>query len=95
MSADFVVTIVDEGRSGSVTYREGAMALALWWELEMDGAYIWAPSPAQWDDYWRTSAPAAVGRRDEILARIAEATVKQRASSARTRIADDGITLKF
>jgi hypothetical protein len=35
MSADFTVTVVDQGRAGSIVYREGTMELALWWELTM------------------------------------------------------------
>ena len=95
MTGDFTVKVVDEGRSGSVSYCEGAMTLALWWEFTMDGAYVWAPSPEQWDGHWKASAPGAIGRRDEILARVAAETKRQRASSARTSIGDDGITLKF
>ena len=96
MSESFTVKIVDEGRSGSVTYSEGAMALALWWEFTTDGAYVWAPAPEQWDGYWRSNgAPDAAGRRDEILARVAAETKRQRASSARISIGDDGISLKF
>jgi hypothetical protein len=96
MSADFTVKIVDQGRAGTITYCEGAMTLALWWEFMTDGAWIWAPSAAQWDDYWRTrNAPDAAGRRDEILGRVAAETKRQRATSARTSIDDDGISLKF
>lgn len=96
MTGDFTVKIVDEGRSGSVSYCEGAMALALWWEFTMDGAYIWAPSPEQWDGYWRSNgAPDAAGRREEILARVAAEAVRQRATSAKSSIGDDVVTLKF
>jgi hypothetical protein len=95
MTAEFTVTIVDQGRAGTVTYCEGAMTLALWWEFMTDGAWIWAPSPAQWDEYWKAKAPGAIGRRDEILARVAAETKRQRASSARISIDDDGISLRF
>jgi hypothetical protein len=95
VSESFTVKIVDEGRAGSVTYCEGTMALALWWEFTTGGAYVWAPSPEQWDAYWKESAPGAAGRRDEILARVAAETVRQRATSARSSIDDDGINLRF
>ena len=39
--------------------------------------------PEQWDGYWKAGAPGAIGRRDEILARVAAETKRQRASSAR------------
>jgi hypothetical protein len=95
VSADFTVTIIEQGRAGTIVYREGAMELALWWELTMNGAYIWAPTPEQWDAHWQASAPAAAGHRAEILARVAAEAVRQRAKSARTSIGDDGISLTF
>jgi hypothetical protein len=83
MSADFAVKIVDEGRSGSVTYCEGAIALALWWEFTTDGAYVWAPSPEQWDGY--IGDPTARPAPRDAARRSWRASPKRRRSNARRR----------
>lgn len=94
--ATFQVLITDEGRAGGIDYVEGELSLHLWWEFTMDGAYIWAPPPDQWDAYWASNHQAgAAGRRDEILQRVASETVRKRAQSAAFTIDDDGINLKF
>ena len=62
----------------------------------MNGAWIWAPSPEQWDGYWLANqADRAVGRREEILTRVMEETIRKRASSAKGEISEDGVNLKF
>ncbi len=94
--AEYGVLIADHGRSGSVDYVEGDLRLPLWWEFTMDGAWVWAPSPGEWDAYWSgRGALGAVGRRKEILARVAEACVRKRAPSAKAEVDSDGVTLRF
>ena len=93
---EFEVLITDEGRAGTVEYRERGFSLPLWWEFTMTEAWIWAPSPSQWDDYWRSKgASGAVGRRQEILERVASETKRKRAESAVTEVESDGVHLKF
>lgn len=92
----FSVLITDEGRSGTVDYVEGELRLPLWWEFTIDGAWVWAPSPDEWDGYWRAhGAEGAAGRREEILARVADECIRQRAQSAHARVDSDGVTLRF
>lgn len=94
--SNYEVLITDEGRSGSVEYREGDLVLPLWWEFTMDGAWIWAPSPEQWDAYWAANgAAAAAGRRDEILGRVGAETVRKRASSGKSKVGSDGVHIRF
>ena len=96
VAEEFEVHITDEGRSGSVEYREGGLSLLLWWEFTMDGAWIWAPDSSQWDEHWRArGVMGAVGRRNEILERVASETKRKRAESARTEVCSDGVHLKF
>src|SRR5437867_246970 len=95
-SDEFQVLIVDEGRAGSVEYVEGCMKLPLWWEFTMNGAYIWAPSEEHWDSYWSShGAGGAVGRREEILQRVASEAIRKRAPDAKSSVDDEGVHIKF
>lgn len=90
------VVITDQGHAGTVEYVEGDLRLPLWWEFTTGGAWVWAPSPVQWDAYWASSgAPQAAGRRDEILQRVARECVRQRATSVSFEVDEDGVSLRF
>ena len=92
----YEVLITDQGRSGGVEYHEGEIRVPLWWEFTLTGAWIWAPSPDAWDAYWQSNGVKGVtGRREEILTRVAAATVRQRATSARASVDEAGVTLEF
>lgn len=96
MPAGPTVSFEGAGRAGDAEYREPGLCLALWWELLADGAWIWAPAPAEWDDHWRArGAGGAVGRRAEILGRVAREAVRQKAPGARASVDDRGVRLVF
>jgi hypothetical protein len=93
---DYRVEIDSAGRAGNVRYWEDGPPLEFWWEFTMDGAAISVPAAQDWDAYCdRTEAGWAKGRRQEILARIAEETRRQRASSAKIAFEEDWIVLRF
>lgn len=72
------VEIRENGRSGSVDYHEGAENITLHWEFCGGDtvASIWIGETGEWN----ARHPWAAGRRrQEILERIAEEVVRQRA----------------
>jgi len=93
---NYKVEIIQSGRGGSINYIENEQALRLDWEFAMDGAYVFAPTPAQWDAYWQSNnIPWAAGRRQEILERVAEEVRRQKAQTAKVTMDDDCIHFKF
>lgn len=93
---DYHVGFDSAGRAGNVYYTEDGTTLTFWWEFTMDGAVINVPSAAHWDAYCEAnSAGWAVGRRQEILERIAEETRERQASSAKVVFEDEWIVFKF
>ncbi|MGB7566190.1 MAG: hypothetical protein WBM08_15730 [Prochlorococcaceae cyanobacterium] len=71
------VEIRESGRSGSVDYHEGTDSLSFHWEFGGGDtvASIWIGESSEWN----ARLPWAAGRREAILARIAEEVVRQRA----------------
>lgn len=69
------VEIAQEGRGGTITYREGEYATAFGWEFALSPAIalIFAPTAAQWD----AALPWAAGRQGAILAHVGAAIVEQ------------------
>jgi hypothetical protein len=93
---DYQVEIDSAGRAGNVYYTEDGSPLTFWWEFTMVGAAISVPAAQDWDAYCdRTGAGWAKGRRQEILARIAAETRRQRAPSAKIAFEDEWIVFKF
>ena len=93
---NYKVEISQSGRGGSIDYTENEQALRLDWEFAVDGAYIFVPTPEQWDAYWRSNnIQWAAGRRQEILERVTEAVRHQKAQSSKVILEDDSIHLKF
>ena len=78
------VTISQNGRSGSITYRESAGSIPFY--LEFGGsdaiAIVWIEKPL----VWSSRHPWAVERRREILERVAEEVIRQKASTCRADI---------
>ena len=93
---NYEVDISQSGRGGSINYTENEQALRLDWEFATDGAYVFVPTPEQWDAYWRSNnIQWAAGRRQEILERVAEAVRQQKAQSSQVTIEADSIHFKF
>lgn len=82
------IEIKSSGRSGSVEYREGAGALSFYWELggEEVVASIWVGDVPK----WTAEYPWAVGRRREILERVAQEVIRQKAPTCWADINDEG-----
>jgi hypothetical protein len=78
MNEKWSVEIKTNGPSGYATYIEGQNRISFDWEF--GGApktvtTIWGPRPNKWDEL----VPWAKGRRIEIMHRIAEEAIKQKA----------------
>ena len=77
---------MDGGRSGGIVYREDGGGYETWRELAGDGVvvFVTVPTLLQWDRQvlW------AVGRREEILTRIAAEAVRQKAPSCTFAVGD-------
>ncbi|MBK8227810.1 MAG: hypothetical protein IPK70_11630 [Flavobacteriales bacterium] len=88
------VTITEEGRSGSVFYESEGRRISGWWEFAGGDAvaivYIGNASE------WRHGHPWAVGQRAGIMRFIADEVIRQKASSCKAEIDEEGgwITLK-
>ena len=78
------VEIVENGRSGSVVYREASNSLSLFWEFGGDDtvAIIIGGDAAS----WARQHPWAKERRAEILRHIAEEAIRQKGPGGKARI---------
>lgn len=74
---EWSVTIIGQGRSGEVVYREGAHELTFYWEF-MTGAVLASISVGPAEE-WITKEPWCRDRREEIVARVAEEAILQKA----------------
>ena len=92
-TATYHVQIGDGGRAGVVRYSEVGGSLEFWREFTEGGAAIAVLDPAQWDAAHQAAAVWAVGRREEILRRLAREVRRQRAPAARISIEDRWIVL--
>lgn len=83
---DWSVDIAEQGRQGSVNYREAAGVLSFHWEF--GGGDIVASIHVGDEAGWRAQQPWAVGRRAEILRRVADEVVRQKSPGSRAEIDD-------
>lgn len=83
---DWEVLVAEDGRSGSVTYREAAGELRFYWEFGGGDAVasIAVGTAAEWEKKYPWAAP----RRDEILQRVMADVIRQRAPTC-TGVVDD------
>jgi hypothetical protein len=81
---DWSVSIEEEGRFGSVTYREPGGVLSFHWEF--GGGDTVASIQVGDEALWRAQHPWAAGRRAEILRRVAAEVVRQKAPGSRAEI---------
>ena len=80
------VGISEQGRYGSVTYRDPAGSLSFYWEF--GGGTTVASITVGDEAEWREKHPWAAGRRAEILRRVADEVIRQKAPSSRAEIDD-------
>jgi hypothetical protein len=79
------------GRAGWIEYGEHGERCRFGWELLGGGRsvlYVMVPGPEQWD----SDVPWARGRRQQILARVAEEVVRQKCPSCRWELDDEQIS---
>jgi len=93
---NYEVEISQSGPGGSINYTENGQAMRLDWEFASDGAYVFVPTPEQWDAFWRSNKIEwAAGRRQEIIERVVEAVRQQKAQSSKVTLEDDCIRFTF
>jgi hypothetical protein len=79
MQQNWKVTIQGDGRSGIIEYWEEEKRIEFGWEIGgAKGIILIIQGPEPWD--WDKSNPWAAGRRDEILNRVANEAIRQRAT---------------
>ena len=78
---DWSVGIEETGRNGSVTYRDAAGSLSFYWEF--GGGDTVATLEVGTESEWRSRPPWAAARRTEILRRIADEVIRQKATKHR------------
>lgn len=90
-SSDWLVSITSgKGPCGSVTYQEGAETISFPWEFVFGGdsiAYI-DLSLVKWTNY-----PWAIERRTEILQRVAQEVIRQKAPDCIAELSENSIAI--
>ncbi len=81
---DANVTIIENGRSGTVNYQEAEGSLSFYWEFS--GGDVVASVRVGTEAEWRESHPWAVVRRSAIIRYVAAEVVRQKAPSCRPEI---------
>ncbi|MEZ5367512.1 MAG: hypothetical protein R2748_35500 [Bryobacterales bacterium] len=93
MTERWRVSFDEKGRDGYVHYEEGGETLSFYWAI---GAGDVVASISVGDETeWRANYPDFVGRRDEIVVRIAEASIRERTPTSRWAIDETGRFLNF
>ena len=93
---DYAVNVTQSGRGGIVYYLENAAALPFDWEFAVDGALVFVPSPPHWGNFCeRNGLPHVRDGRDEILKRVCEEIIRQKAAGAKYTIGDDYVSISF
>lgn len=82
------VEISEDGRSGQVRYSEGLIASTFYWEF--GGADTVASISVPTKAKWAKETPWPIERRDEILRRVAEEVIRQRAPKCVAEFDDRG-----
>lgn len=95
--SDFQVEIEQAGRGGTISYRVGSgKRLAFDWEFSTVGVDIFIPTPKQWEALAGQPRKGWLrGRRQEILARVVEEILRQKAPITAVKIEDSWIELRF
>ena len=87
-SGQWTVEVVENGRSGSIEYRESAGSISFYWEFGGGDtvAIVWVGDLASWS----TRYPWAIDHRRAILERVAHEVVRQKVPSCRADIDEKG-----
>jgi hypothetical protein len=93
MSKDWRVTFDEQGRDGYIHYEEGGDKLSFYWAFGSGNVVV---SVAVGDEIeWRAERPAFAARREEIIARIAEASIREGTPTSRAETDETGRFLNF
>jgi hypothetical protein len=85
-----------EGPAGMVYYSEQDFTLPFYWERGTVGFDVYLPTSEQWFAFCdEHNAEGAKGRRDKIVARLANTITRQEAKCAKVTIDDSGITFSY
>ena len=86
-SDQWSVAIEQNGRSGSIEYREPLGRISFYWEFGGGDtvAIIWTKNSCEWSSHY----PWAVERRRQILERVANEVVRQKAPTCKADIDDE------
>jgi len=96
MLMDYEVKITQSGRGGTIFYLENDQELAFDWEFAIDGALVFVPAPAHWNNFCEKKDLLQAGnRRDEILERVCQEIIRQKASGGEHTIGDNYISISF
>jgi len=82
------VAIEEQGRYGSITYREPSGTIPFYWEF--GGNDVVVIISFENETYWNERHPWTKGRRAEILQRVADEVIRRRAPDCRAEIDERG-----
>lgn len=95
-SMNYEVRIVKDGRGGWVYYLEDKAMLPFDWDTTSDGFEVYLPPSNEWDDFCKkNNATNCIGRRQQIIERLAEEVRRKKAKKATVSIDDQGICFSF
>lgn len=86
---EWIVVVTGSGRVGAITYAEGPHRITFEWEL--GGRDVIATGPSR--HAWESDLPWAIGRRREILERVAAEAIRVKAPTASAEFTDDDTTI--
>jgi len=93
---NYKVRFVRSGRGGWVYYDEDETTLPFDWDITSDGFEVYLPTSNEWDDFCKQNhATHCIGRRQEIVERLAEEVRRKKARTAKVSIDDQGICFSF
>lgn len=93
MAERWGVSFDEQGRDGYVHYKEGERTLSFYWAI--GGGDVVSTISVGDAAEWRAERPGFADRRDEIIARIAEASIRERTPNSRWEIDETGRFLNF
>ena len=92
----YEVDFMREGRGGWAYYREDGITLPFDWDITADGFEVYLPPSTEWDEFCKEhKATECIGRRKEILERLAEEIRRKKAKKAKVTIYDQGMSFSF
>jgi hypothetical protein len=93
---EYEVKITHSESGGTIYYLENDKELSFDWEVAVNGALLFVPSPARWNNFCaENDLPQAQNRRNEVLERVCEEVVRQKTSGTKYEIGDDYISISF